>query len=65
MKTTNKLAAQKGTWRPLTPDEELGMREWARENWNIDKPVDPMWHPVIKDEISKMLREVAKAEGVK
>ena len=38
-------------------------REWARENWRPGDPVDPVWHPVVRDECRTMLEE-ARRSGV-
>ena len=41
-------------FRTLTKKEEQEFRAWARENWTPGEPIEEFWHPVIRDEISKM-----------
>lgn len=37
-------------FRELTPDEENEFRQWARDNYDPDTKVNPLWHPVVRDE---------------
>jgi hypothetical protein len=45
-------------FRRLTPDEEISFRQWARENWHVGDEVSDLWHPVVRDEITKIAAEV-------
>ena len=51
-------------FRKLTVKEEKRFRRWARKNWKPGDEVNPVWHPVVRDEIEKMQNEVEKAIGV-
>lgn len=37
-------------WRELSKEEEGEFRQWARDNWEIGDELNPMWHPVVRDE---------------
>ena len=45
-------------FKQLNASEELSFRNWARENFSLTQEVNPMWHPVVRDEWAK-LREQA------
>lgn len=51
-------------FRTLDPSEEARFRSWARENWTPGQSINPLWHPVIRDECEAMTTEafVASAE---
>ena len=40
--------------RELTAEEEVEFRGWARENYRPGEPIDPMWHPVVKEECAEI-----------
>ena len=42
-------------FRQLTLEEEKPFRQWARDNWKFGDKVQEVWHPVVRDEIQKML----------
>lgn len=43
-----------GFFRDLSPEEEVSFRQWARDNWTPGVEVSPLWHPVVRDEITLM-----------
>ena len=45
------------TFRSLDPNEEKEFREWARATWRPGDPINPTWHPVVRDEIQIMQKE--------
>lgn len=51
-------------FRSLDPAEEASFREWAHANWQPGQYVNPMWHPVVRDECERMTTnaQVAAAE---
>lgn len=46
-------------FRTLDPQEEQQFRGWAREHWTPGDPVNPVWHPVVRDEIRRMQVEAS------
>ncbi|MCZ7404703.1 MAG: hypothetical protein O8C67_07200 [Candidatus Methanoperedens sp.] len=44
-------------WRKLKTDEEQMFRRWARDNWKYNTEPNPLWHPVVRDEWSKLDEE--------
>jgi len=52
-------------FRQLTPDEEVTFRQWARENWHAGKPVNPTWHPVVREECDLIRDEAEAAEAAR
>ena len=50
-------------FRKLNKIEEQQFRNWAREHFDptTDQP-DPLWHPVVRDECSRMLAEKAASD---
>jgi len=47
-------------FRELTAEEERSFRQWARDNWRPGDYVDPIWHPVVRDECQKMEKETTR-----
>ena len=45
-------------FRTLDPIEEEEFRQWARTNWKFNDFIDPLWHPVVRNEIYRMKAEV-------
>lgn len=43
-------------FRTLDADEEETFRQWARDNWKRGDEVNPLWHPVVRDEIAKLAK---------
>jgi len=41
-------------FKQLSASEELSFRSWARENFSLTQEVNPMWHPVVRDEWAKL-----------
>ena len=41
-------------FRELTNEEDERFREWAREHWRPNTEPNPLWHPVVRDEWSKI-----------
>ena len=54
-------------FKDLTPEEEIEFRQWARDNWKLGNEINPVWHPVVKDECSIMTTESLEdfIEGIK
>jgi hypothetical protein len=57
----NRLARRDGPpaflWKKLTIEEAGEHRQWARENYHIGNPIDPLWHPIVQNECRKMNEE--------
>lgn len=34
----------------LSAEEEIAFRNWARENYKANSPINEVWHPVVRDE---------------
>lgn len=41
-------------FRDITPAEEAQFRQWARDNYGKGDPINPVWHPVVRDECTRM-----------
>jgi len=41
-------------FRRLNAEEEQTFRQWARDHFVSGKEPDPMWHPVVRDEWTKL-----------
>lgn len=41
-------------FRELDPVEQEQFREWARENYKPGEEINPVWHPVVQEECSKI-----------
>jgi hypothetical protein len=41
-------------FRELSPEEELEFRQWARDNHKPNEPINPLWHPIIRQECSRI-----------
>jgi len=48
-------------YKDLSPSEELEFRQWARSNWKVGEEVNEAWHPIVRDECSKIHLEYAKS----
>ena len=46
-----------GIFRSLEPAEESGFRAWAHANWQPGQFINPLWHPVVRDECARMEAE--------
>lgn len=44
-------------WRYLDKEETEEFRQWARDNYKIGDKVDPVWHPVVREECEKIRKE--------
>lgn len=44
-------------FRELSPEDEAGFRQHARENYSVGTPIDNVYHPVWRDEAKKMNKE--------
>jgi hypothetical protein len=42
-------------FRELSPEEEVKFRQWAQKNFDPERKVEEVWHPVIRDEWTKLL----------
>jgi hypothetical protein len=51
---------QDSFFKTLTPEQEIEFRQWARDNYDPIILPDPVWHPVIRDEMAKIKLEKAK-----
>tara|TARA_R100000808_G_scaffold15950_1_gene36349 strand:- start:6727 stop:7074 length:348 start_codon:yes stop_codon:yes gene_type:complete len=51
--------------RDLAAEEEKEFRNWARENWAIDDPISPVWHPKVVEECAVILDEHVRANTKK
>ena len=47
----------------LTAAEEKVFRKWARDNYTPDLKVNPVWHPVVRDEIEVIRKERQAVEA--
>jgi hypothetical protein len=45
----------------LSVEEEVGFRNWARENYRANTPINETWHPVVRDECKAINEEAKKA----
>ena len=45
-------------WRELSPEEEVECRQDARKNYKPGAEIDPLWHPVYRDECDKINESV-------
>lgn len=52
-----------GFWMKLDLNQEKPFRQWARDNFDRRKPVDPAWHPVVRDEWEMLLRVLPNPGG--
>jgi hypothetical protein len=48
-------------FRPLDPDAEQEFRAWARANWGPGDDINPVWHPVVRDECRAIEDEFTRA----
>ena len=44
----------------INRDDEKDYRRWAREHFNIDMELKPIWHPIVIDECCKIIKEFNK-----
>jgi hypothetical protein len=51
------VLVQQRVFRDLDPEEERLFRSWARENFTPGAPLNPLWHPVVRDECERMNAE--------
>lgn len=45
----------------LNAEEESEYRQWARDNFEAGQPASPAWHPVVRDEWSKLVLDETRA----
>jgi len=50
-------------FRVLTGAEEQEFRDWARENHRPGQIVNPLWHPVVREECFRIDAEWAEARA--
>jgi hypothetical protein len=48
-------------FRDLSDAEAAEFRKWARDNYIPGQPINPIWHPVVRDECSIMCDEAIQA----
>lgn len=41
-------------FRELEPGAAARFRQWARDNYVPGDPINPLWHPVVRDECERM-----------
>lgn len=41
-------------FKTLTNTEEADYRQWARDNYTPGTPINPLWHPSVRDEAEKI-----------
>lgn len=46
-------------FKTVTPEEEPEYRRWARDNWKPGDAINPVWHPIVRDEIGAIEEELA------
>lgn len=44
-------------FKDLTPEEQKEYRQWARDNYEPGMEVNPVWHPIVRDEIELIKKE--------
>lgn len=37
-------------FRELDEDEQKQFREWAHDNFEVDRRPNPLWHPIVREE---------------
>ena len=45
-------------FRSLSETEEQEFRQWARSTYVAGEPINPLWHPVAREECLEMLGEI-------
>lgn len=48
-------------FRVLSPEDEAGFRGWARNFYRPGTTINPLWHPVVRDECEVMDAEAIDA----
>lgn len=41
-------------FRELSDQEAAEFRQWARDNYTRGSEINPLWHPVVRDECAEM-----------
>lgn len=41
-------------FREISPAEETAFRQWARENYAKGDPINPLWHPAVREECARI-----------
>ena len=59
------VAQPTGIFRTLSSTEERAFREWARANWQAGQYINPLWHPVVRDECALMDAEASERQGTR
>jgi hypothetical protein len=60
--TTPEMA--KALFKKLSPKKEAEFRAWARKNHHPGDKIDPLWHPIVKDECEKIDLEALQTHYV-
>ena len=50
-------------FRKLDAVETIRFHEWARENYQVLTPINPLWHPAVEEECHQMNTEYLKVRG--
>jgi len=50
-------------FRTLSPEDEAGFRQWARDNHTPYTAPNPVWHPVVRDEWRKLDEQAEDEAG--
>ena len=48
------METSQSIFRELNEEETLEFKKWARENFHPEIDISPIWHPVVKQELSLM-----------
>jgi len=49
-------------FKELNEAEEQEFRQWARDNWTLGDEINQLWHPVVREEIQRMIDENKEKE---
>ena len=44
-------------FKPLTDEQEKEFRAWVHINFTVGMAIDRVWHPVVIDEVRKILKD--------
>jgi|TARA_R110000824_G_scaffold120382_5_gene275698 tRNA U55 pseudouridine synthase TruB len=48
------LGAERNLYRELSEKEVETFRQWANDNYEAGEGVNPVWHPVVREECAKI-----------
>lgn len=64
-KIADVLASAGVAFKSLTPSEETKFRAWARDNYKPLTEINPVWHPVARDECARINQSTLDAPSAK